>query len=268
MRKSILSLSVAAALLAPALASAQTPAPSPLTGNFGFFSEYVFRGLTQTDGKPAIQGGFDYAHSSGAYMGTWASNISWLNDSPTFTGYTSSSLEWDFYGGYKGAIVGDLGFDVGLLYYYYPGRFIQPVGVDVRKADTLEGYGALTWKWLSAKVSYSLLDRTFGVPSSRGTYYLDLTGTYPVTDKLNLIAHYGMSKFSGSSAACTSGDNDTCASYDDYKLGVTYALPQSFTVGAAYTGTSMDTAQEVFYTNAAGRRLGDSTLTLFLQKTF
>lgn len=270
MRMPILSLSVAAAMLSPAIASAQAAAASPIAGNMGFFSEYVFRGLTQTDGKPAIQGGFDYAHSSGAYVGTWASNISWLNDSPGATGYTSSSLEWDFYGGYKGAIAGDLGYDVGALFYYYPGRFAQPAGVDVRKADTLEGYGALTWKWLSAKFSYSLLDRTFGVPSSRGTWYLDLSASFPVTDKINLIGHYGISKFNGTSAACAAGgaDNDTCASYNDYKLGATYALPQSFTVGAAWTATDMDAAQKTFYSNAAGRRLGDSTVTVYLQKTF
>jgi len=261
MRKSILSLSVAAALLAPALASAQAPAappPLPLTGNMGFFSEYVFRGVTQTDSKPAIQGGFDYAHSSGAYLGTWASNISILNDSPGTTGYTSSSLEWDFYGGYKGSIVGDLGYDVGLLYYWYPGNFTQPAGVAVRKANTLEGYAALTWKWLSGKVSYSLLNRTFGVPDSRGTTYVDLTANYPVTDKFNVTGHYGM----------TSYDGFAPGSYEDYKLGVTYALPQSFTVGAAYTGTSMNASQKGFYTNAGGRFLGDSTVTLSLQKTF
>ena len=263
MRKSILSLSVAAALLAPALASAQTPAPapSPLTGNFGFFSEYVFRGITQTDGKPAAQGGFDYAHSSGAYMGTWASNISILNDSPTISGYTSSSLEWDFYGGYKGAIVGDLGYDVGLLYYWYPGSR----GPGFTNANTLEAYGALTWKWLTGKLSWSVLSHTFGVPDSRGTMYLDLTANYPVTDKINVLVHGGYQRYRGNQAA---GTNDSLASYKDYKLGVTYALPQSFTVGAAYTGTSMDVTQESFYTNSAGRRLGDSAITLFLQKTF
>ncbi len=60
--------------------------------------EYIFRGISQTAGKPAVQGGFDYTHSSGFYLGTWASNVSWLED---FGAYSRSSLEWDFYGGYK-----------------------------------------------------------------------------------------------------------------------------------------------------------------------
>jgi uncharacterized protein (TIGR02001 family) len=75
-----------------------------MTGNFGFASEYRYRGIAQTAGKPAAQGGFDYAHSSGFYLGTWASNVSWLADQG---GGVNNSLEWDMYGGYKGA-VGDV----------------------------------------------------------------------------------------------------------------------------------------------------------------
>jgi len=266
MRKTILSTSVAVALLAPALALAQAapaPAPAPsLTGNVGLFSQYIFRGLAQTTGKPALQGGADYAHSSGFYLGTWMSNVSWLSDSLTYTG---SSLEWDFYGGYKGSFAGDFGYDVGMLQYYYPGN---RVGGAV-SANTLEAYGALSWKWISAKFSYSVTDRTFGVADSFGSYYLDLTATFPVTDKLNLIGHFGMQKFSGTSGVCGAGvKNDKCASYEDYKLGATYALPDSWTIGAYYTGTSMNTAQETFYTSLNSFKLGKDTVTAYIQKTF
>ena len=231
-KKTIIAGLVAGAF-APALAFAQAAAPAPtpehtLTGNVGVYSQYIFRGLTQTNGDAALQGGFDYSHSSGFYAGTWMSNISWLSDSPTATGYASGSLEMDFYGGYKGTISGDLGFDVGLLQYYYPGDVI-PGGT---KADTLEMYGALTWKWLSAKYSYSLNDQTFGVKDSSGTSYLDLSANFPVTDAFNLVAHYGVQKYEGSGGACGVGvSNDTCASYKDWKVGATYALPQSFTIG-------------------------------------
>src|SRR5574337_404937 len=54
--------------------------PRPLTANVTFASQYVFRGLSQTNGKPAIQGGLDYVHSSGFYVGTWLSNVSWYTD--------------------------------------------------------------------------------------------------------------------------------------------------------------------------------------------
>src|SRR5262245_37949565 len=103
-KKTVIAGLVATALSA-GTAMAQTPAAPAsdhtLTGNVGLFSQYIFRGLTQTDRKPALQGGFDYSHSSGFYAGTWASNISWLRDvAPTY--YSSGgSLEWDFYGGFK-----------------------------------------------------------------------------------------------------------------------------------------------------------------------
>ncbi|MBI4289915.1 MAG: hypothetical protein HY661_00380 [Betaproteobacteria bacterium] len=263
MKRLLIASAVSALFAAPATVLAQAaPAAAPasphtFTGNVGFFSEYVFRGIRQTDGKPALQGGLDYAHSSGWYAGTWASNISWLEDAGA---YTSSSLEWDFYGGYKGSF-GEFGYDIGLLQYYYPGRVLP----GVVKADTLEGYGALSWKWISAKLSYSLNEKTFGVADSRGTWYLDLSATYPVTDKLSLIGHYGIQKFRGSTAGVS---NDSFASYKDWKLGVTYALPQNFIVGAAYTDTDMNATQTAFYTNPAARFLGTSVLTVYLQKTF
>ena len=62
----------------PAAAPAPAPAPEPdftFTSNVGLFSQYVFRGISQTNEKPAIQGGFDLGHKSGLYVGTWASNI-------------------------------------------------------------------------------------------------------------------------------------------------------------------------------------------------
>ncbi len=271
MIKKTLMAGIVAAALSSGLAQAQEPAsPHTISANVGLFSEYVFRGLTQTNGDPAVQGGFDYSHSSGLYAGTWASNISWLTDSPAATGYTSSSLEWDFYGGFRNTFgKSDFGYDVGLLYYYYPGTHNPPAAgapatsVD---ADTLEIYGALSWKWFSAKLSYALSDDVFGVANADGTYYLDLTASYPVPNtKLTLLAHYGIQEFTGNTGAF---DNDTNASYEDWKLGATYALPQNFTIGAYYTDTSMDSAQEAFYTNGEGRKVGDSTFTVFISKTF
>ena len=89
------------------------------TGNAGLFSDYRFRGFTQTDYKPAFQGGFDFAHKSGFYLGNWNSNV----EQALFNG---ASLEMDFYGGYKHTF-GDFGLDVGVIYYYYPGtNKVQP----------------------------------------------------------------------------------------------------------------------------------------------
>src|SRR4051812_20194465 len=117
MRKSLLALAVASALAVPSLASAQTAAPaaapaSPhtFTGNMGLVTEYRFRGIDQTYGKPAIQGGFDYSHSSGLYVGNWNSNVN------SGAGYPAGNIEMDFYGGYKPTF-GDWAFDIGTIYY-------------------------------------------------------------------------------------------------------------------------------------------------------
>jgi uncharacterized protein (TIGR02001 family) len=266
MFKKALIATAVAATLAPCIATAAESSPHTLTGNVGFFSQYIFRGLTQTDTEPAIQGGIDYSHSSGIYLGTWGSNVSWLRD---FGSYSSGgSLEWDFYGGYKGTFgKSDFGYDVGALQYWYPGT--KAPGANT--ADTLEVYGALTWKWLSAKLSYALSDKVFGVSDAQGTYYLDLSANIPLGDKFALQVHYGDQKFTGTSDACgTNTSNDSCASYQDWKLGVTYSLPKDFTVGAFYTDTlGMDSAQKAFYTVSGNNRfLGKDTVTVFIQKTF
>ena len=112
MRKSLLALSAAATIGAPGFASAQQAATTPpytFTGNVSLASEYLYRGIAQTRGKPAVQGGFDFAHSSGFYLGTWGSNISWISDSVPGA---SASMEWDVYGGYKGSFAKDFGYDV------------------------------------------------------------------------------------------------------------------------------------------------------------
>src|SRR5512141_1643298 len=109
-----------AALAQTAPAPAAEPAkPEPdftFTGNVGLYSQYVFRGISQTNEKPAIQGGFDLGHKSGFYVGTWASNISWLSDT---NADVSASVEWDFYGGYKWTLPQDFVADFGVLYYWY-----------------------------------------------------------------------------------------------------------------------------------------------------
>src|SRR3989304_7749516 len=119
MRKTILAASLASAAFAvPSLAAAQAAAapasPHTFSGNIALVSDYKFRGISQTFGKPALQGGFDYSHASGFYAGNWNSNI---NEG---AGFPAGNLEMDFYGGWK-KTWGDWGLDLGAIYYYYPG---------------------------------------------------------------------------------------------------------------------------------------------------
>ena len=124
------------------------------------------------------------------------------------------------------------------------------------------------------------MNKTFAVRDSRGTWYLDLTATVPFgdfykpLDGLSLIAHWGAQKYRGTDPRNVGGiSNDNEYSYTDWKLGLSYALPQNFTVGAFYTDTSG--ANKAGYgTPAEGaggtfpRNIAKGTGTVFVQKTF
>jgi uncharacterized protein (TIGR02001 family) len=254
----------AAGAVAATAAGAQAPpaaadkSPHSFTGNVGVFSQYIFRGLTQTNRKPALQGGLDYAHAGGFYAGLWGSNVSWVTDTAETAGIheVSNSLELDLYLGYRGTIVEDLGFDVGFLRYEYPGDY--PSGFV--KPNTNEIYGALSWKWLTFKASYSLGD-TFGVDDARGTQYYDLTASFPVTEQFSVIGHVGYQKFRGSIGGVS---NDDLYSYADWKLEGAYTVDGGWTFGAAYTDTN---AEEAGYT-VLGRHLGKAHFYAYVKKTF
>jgi uncharacterized protein (TIGR02001 family) len=239
---------------AVAPADAKPPEPFTITGNFGIYSQYIFRGLTQTDRKPAFQGGFDLAHSSGFYVGTWGSNVSWLHDAGLVDHGTS--LEWDFYGGYKYAINDEWGLDAGVLYYWYPGSYLE----GVTKPNTTELYVAGSWKWVSLKYSNAVTN-TFGIPDSKNSWYLDLSANYPITEALTLNAHVGRQEYNGNTNGINNGD---ILDYTDWKLGVTWALAGGWNLGAYYTDTN---AKDAGYT-LAGRNIGKATGTVFVQKTF
>ena len=284
--KTLLSSAVAVALATPMVVLAQAKAPeSPhtFTGNVGLFSQYIFRGLTQTDRKPALQGGFDYAHASGFYAGVWGSNISWLTDS--FAGVTtgplattntrsgSYSVEVDTFFGFK-LPVSDFTFDVGFLRYNYPGRSPAPNWpAGTAKPDTNELYGAVSWNWLTFKYSYSLGD-TFGIKDSRGTDYMDLTGTFPIMDTgFTLIAHVGRQNFKGSNTPLWAGSGCTqnCLDYTDWRLAVTKEyLGLNFSLGytKANTKATTPTSGAAVWSNNFGRNIGDGTWTVGVQKTF
>lgn len=272
MRKSLILLAVMGALgsqavfaeeSAPAAAApaAETPAYT-LAYNVGLYSQYIFRGLTQTANKLAVQGGVDFTHSSGFYLGSWGSNVSWLEDAATASnnayGYSNSSLELDLYGGYRGAIK-DVSYDVGLLQYVYPGT----ANSGQAKAETTEVYGSLSYKWVTAKISVAASDRVFGSRDAAGTYYADLTANYPLTDTITLTGHVGRQEYSGSVA----GVSNDLYSYTDWKLGASKAFANGVTVGGYYTDTNGKVGG---YGPAvyAGGNIADAQGTVYVSKTF
>ncbi len=244
MRKTLAALSMAAAIAVPsfALAQAAAPAAAPpsdhtFTGNVGLFSEYRFRGISQTFGKPALQGGFDYSHSSGLYLGNWNSNVN------SGAGFPAGNLEMDLYGGWKKAW-GDWGLDAGFIYYYYPGSDANAASgttiVNPRSAarrfngtvDNKEIYIGGSWKWISAKYYHSV-DDYFSQPGTKGSNYLDISATYDLGDGWGVVGHLGSFRLKGWSV----GTNATNANYTDWKLGVTKDF-SGWVFGASYIDTN------------------------------
>lgn len=253
MKKLLLASAISAAFALPAVAIAQTApaaAPAPehtFTGNATLVSDYRFRGISQTFKLPAVQAGFDYAHSSGVYLGTWASNVS------NNVYANGAGLEWDFYGGYKFEVAKDTSADIGLLYYWYPGAKFNTPGQD--KYNNTELYGALSYGSFTAKYSHTLSD-FFGMKTatmgglcgldsggaatsncfsanpgdSKGSGYLDLTYNLDLGDKLTLALHLGHQ----------SVKNYGKLSYTDYKIGLTKEY-RGFLLGAAVVATNADT---------------------------
>lgn len=252
MRKTLVAAAVVGALSLPSVVLAEEA--SPFTGNFTIASEYLYRGIGQTNREPALQGGFDYAHSSGLYAGIWGSNISWLAD----LGGVSSSAEFDVYGGYKGSFGADFSYDVGVLTYNYPGTY--PAGfVD---PDTTEVYGSVGWKWLSAKYSHVVSKNIFGWAGAngektRGSGYLELNASFDLGNGWGVSGHVGHQKIK----------NFGAASYTDWKIGGTKDVGFGV-VGLAYVDTNAKGSAGEPYHNAFGKDLGKGRLLLTFGKTF
>ncbi|AUZ19590.1 TorF family putative porin [Achromobacter xylosoxidans] len=239
------------ALAAPAHAADSATADAPeytLTANVTLASQYRYRGLMQTNNKPAIQGGFDFTHASGLYLGNWNSSVSWLNDGNSDV---SAPVEMDFYGGYKGNLAPDVPFDLGVLQYYYPGDY--PSGYT--SPDTTELYAGVGYGPVMFKYSVAMTN-LFGFADSKYSQYFDLSGNFDTGFwGLTVNAHVGRQTVR----------NLTDGAYTDWKLGLTKDFGQGLAISVAYIDTNADRA---VYTNSRGRYMGRATGLLSLTKTF
>ena len=116
LKKTLLS-AAAVAVFAGGASVASAEESYSISGNVALTSDYRFRGISQSDEDIAIQGGFDFEHESGFYVGTWGSSVDFDTNGPCCDG----SLELDIYAGFGGAFNEDWGYDVGVLAYLYPG---------------------------------------------------------------------------------------------------------------------------------------------------
>jgi len=205
-------IALAAAAATVALAGAASAEELKLAYNLGVTSDYVFRGVSQTQEDPAVQGGIDASYGV-AYAGIWASNVDFGSKDP--------SAEIDFYAGVK-PTVGDTNLDFGVLYYSYskdkgltPGRY----SYTELKAAISQTFGPVT---LGGAVYYSP-----EYPGNGGSAtYVELNAAAPIAKKLTLSGAVG---------------NQSIDNYPEYKtwnLGLTYALTDKLSADLRYWDTS------------------------------
>jgi uncharacterized protein (TIGR02001 family) len=251
-------------LFAPAAFAQATPAPevSPITANVTLVNDYRFRGQSQSNFKPAIQGGFDYAHESGFYIGNWNSSISWISDANT--GVTAP-IEMNFYGGFKKELIAP-GFasDIGVLQYAYPTS-----GSIATNPNTTEIYAAQNFTAGPVtgfvKFSYAVTN-TFGTANSTGSYYPDLTVNYDTGIwGIGLNAHVGYQYFAGNNTA-SGVSNSSTLSYTDWKIGLTKDFGGGLSGAVAWIDTNANKA--AWSSNPQGKFTGGSTGIVSLTKTF
>ncbi len=256
-------LTLCVTALASAVPAVATAQDSPLSFNAALTSDYRYRGISQTRLKPAISAGADYTLPGGFYVGTWLSTIKWIKDAGKIAGVNtgSSNVEWDIYGGYKGEIQKDLGYDVGLLTYIYPGNKYARLGA--KNANTTELYGAVTFGPATVKYSHSLTS-LFGAGTntvnSKNSGYLELNATFDVGG-VSVSPHIGRQKITNF------GD----FSYTDYSLTVAKDF-EGFTFSAAIVGADTKSIpgnpNGYAYFSPGGKDLGRNGLVVTVKKTF
>ena len=199
MQKKLMLAALIGSTFASLAMAEDAPPASPWSFNVGLVSDYIFRGVSQTHGAPALQAGVTYTNPNGFYANLWGSNITWVKDA-----LGSGSLEIDASLGFKNAF-GDSkwGYDVGYYTYNYPGHgSTNPPASFLANPNTQELYGALTYDLgnnnsLMAKYSYATSSYFIGwynpvtLQDSRGSGYLEFDGTFDLGNGWGLTAHAG-----------------------------------------------------------------------------
>lgn len=206
--------------------------PGAFSANVGLFSEYYYRGISQTDDAPALQGGVDWSAAvdegtgTGVYLGVWGSNV----DFNEAAGVNGATIEIDYYGGLTGDIGSTgLSWDVGFIYYTYPGA------AGSLDYDFVEAQGALSYDFgfASATASLNYSPENFG--KSGAAFYPKLGVDVPVGKYLTLSAHVAKQYIDDNA---TFGVPD----YVDYSIGGTVNLA-GFDVNLTWSDTDMSEAE-------------------------
>jgi uncharacterized protein (TIGR02001 family) len=229
-----------------------TAAQAQVTGNLSLTSDYRFRGISQSQNAPAVQGGIDYTHSSGLYIGNWNSSVS----SQVYT--NGAGVESDLYAGWKKDVYKGITIDVGSYNYFYPRATVNGTGSNF---DTYEAFAGVGYKdMISAKYSQTLGSGYFGTTNAKNSNYTQVDAKLPVSviKNLSVVAHYGR----------TDVANSSNLDYNDINAGFVYALPQTWDLGVKYYTNSSMTGTFQNANTVTGQKLYKNAVVVSLTKTF
>ena len=210
------------------------PKEITITGNVALVTDYRFRGLSQSNGDPAIQGSINVNHASGFSVGFWSSSIDFAQFPSIENVY--GEMELDIYAGWTGALGGGVTADVGVLYYAYPGGHVG-------KSDFVEPYASLsaTMGPVTGKLGVAYapkqksLDFNADGKSDDNFYtFLDLSAGIPDTP-VSIAAHVGFTDGALSPHFAT-GNSPRYKGGLDYSIGATVNATPSLSVGVSYIG--------------------------------
>ena len=219
MNTKMTTLAAAVLMTASPLAISTAAAEVTFSGNVALTTDYVYRGISQTDEGAAIQGGFDLEHSSGFYAGVWASNL----DFSTSTTSDNSDIEIDYYAGVGGEFSNKIGWDLGAIYYSYP----DSSDADDGDYDFTEVYGSLSYDFGPAAVTGGLAYSGDFFGSTGDSLYTSVDVDIPLPSDFALGLHYG------------NQDIDDSDDYNDWKIGLSKSLA-GFDFALDYTDTDIN----------------------------
>ena len=228
-----------------------------MTYNVGVVNNYLYRGISQTRGEPAVQGGLDYAHSSGFYVGAWASSIKWIEDVQP-ANRANGPTELDLYAGYKFDLVPGIGMDVGYLRYEYLANNAASVGLTNPNTDEI--YLGMNTPLFNVKFSYAT-SNLFGQTgnngaSATGATYTEFSREFDLGSGYKLTPHAGM----------TSISKVTNASYNDYSLTLAKEINTGLVLSVGYSGTNA--IRDYYVSNFNQKYLGDQAAVVGLKYNF
>ena len=232
-------------------AQATEPGAAPastFSWNATVHSDYRYRGISQTRLQPALQGGADYVHASGWYVGAWGSTIKFAKDAGG-----DGEFEIDVYGGKRGELAPGMTYDLGVLRYFYPDNNLGRVPGFV-SAHTTEVYGQLGYGPAYVKYSHATTN-LFGFVDSENSGYLDIGANIDAGNGVTLQLHAGHQRV----------ENNSAATYTDWKIGASRAFGPA-TITLAAIGTNAD--KSAYASPANGKFTGKTALQLTVGATF